>query len=91
MTHVWVYGGILLLTLLHSLVLIYAYSKSQNASATSSDENARQYVTENGIECPNCGVLNERGYRYCRQCVVELPGSVATLGDDAMPQSRRTM
>jgi len=28
------------------------------------------------VECLECGTENEPGYRYCRECVAELPGAV---------------
>lgn len=28
------------------------------------------------VECPECGSENELGYRYCRLCVTELPGTI---------------
>jgi hypothetical protein len=27
------------------------------------------------VECPDCGAANELGYRFCRSCVSELPGT----------------
>lgn len=27
------------------------------------------------VRCRECGAENERGYRYCRHCVAELPGA----------------
>lgn len=32
---------------------------------------------EVAVECRECGTENEPGYRYCRECIAELPGSVA--------------
>jgi hypothetical protein len=28
------------------------------------------------VECLECSTENEPGYRYCRECVAELPGSI---------------
>lgn len=31
--------------------------------------------------CPDCGTPNESGYRFCKQCVAELPGGRPQMGE----------
>jgi len=38
------------------------------------------------VRCPQCDVENERGYRYCRSCVSQLPGATGLdRSSDASP------
>lgn len=37
------------------------------------------------VTCPDCGAENERGYRYCRSCVTELPGSNLPTSSSSTP------
>lgn len=32
-----------------------------------------EYIDDDTVECPACGKTNELGYRFCRNCVNELP------------------
>jgi predicted amidophosphoribosyltransferase len=56
--------------------------------AAAETDAAGEYVTEEDVECPNCGEENERGYRYCRQCVSELPGQVSLVDGSLAPRGR---
>ena len=40
------------------------------------------------VACPDCGTENERGYRYCRSCVAELPGSNLPITSSSTPLLR---
>jgi hypothetical protein len=40
------------------------------------------------VECPDCGTANELGYRFCRSCVSELPGTMAFDRDADGPLGR---
>ena len=40
------------------------------------------------VRCPNCGTENELGYRYCGNCVDELPGAVSPA-NSGMRSSQR--
>ena len=40
------------------------------------------------VRCPNCGTENELGYRYCADCVGELPGAVSTASSAVRPSRR---
>lgn len=83
----WVYGSIAVLTLLHGVALLYAYRNASAAVGTDGEQAPRG----EGVECPSCGEHNETGYRYCRQCVSELPSRMSFLDDSTTPEERRTM
>jgi ribosomal protein L40E len=89
MTGDWVFGAIAVLALLHGMTLLYAYRRGTARGAATPD--AESYVRDDGVECPSCGADNGTGYRFCRRCVSELPGSVSFLGDSSAPASRRTL
>lgn len=88
MTGDWVFGAIAILTLLHGIVLLYAYRRGQ---VTDGDAETCATDTDTAVECPSCGERNERGYRFCRRCVSELPASVSFLNESSAPASRRTL
>lgn len=90
MTGDWVFGVIAVLTLLHGTALLYAYRRG---SATDGPRgvDAEEYVTDTGVECPNCGERNGKDYRYCRHCVSELPARESFLNRSSTPESRRTL
>lgn len=90
MTGSWVYGAVALLTVLHGMALLYAYRNGRRAVRTGATADADRYVTEEGVECPDCGTLNETEYRFCRRCVSELPGHVSFTDDSSAPWGRRT-
>jgi hypothetical protein len=49
--------------------------------------------TEGGdavVTCPDCATENERGYRYCRACVTELPAAERYDGRPDTPLQRLT-
>lgn len=85
----WVYGAIAVLTLLHGIVLLYAYRRGK-ADGTR-DARAEESDTDAGVECRSCGEHNEEGYRYCRQCVSELPAGTSFLSGPSTPETRRTL
>ncbi|WP_339103116.1 zinc ribbon domain-containing protein [Haloterrigena salinisoli] len=40
------------------------------------------------VVCPDCGAENDLGYRYCSDCVGELPGSAVGTASSAAPSRR---
>lgn len=88
MTGDWVFAGITVLVLLHGMALLYAYRRARTSGGAAVDDEAS--VTEDGVECPSCGAHNETGFRYCRQCVSELPGQPSLLDRAPMSRGRRT-
>jgi hypothetical protein len=88
------------LILLHLLVVAYAFWRSGSGrDRTASVSDAARPVerdgdsgqVEDGVHCPACGVANEAGYRYCRQCVSELPTGISFVENSQSGQSRRTL
>jgi hypothetical protein len=90
MTGDWVFGAIAVLTLLHGIALLYAYRRGVAAGGNGAVD-TDSYVTENGVDCPNCGERNEHDYRFCRRCVSELPAAMSFFRDSSPSKSRRTL
>lgn len=80
----WVYGALALLSLVHLAVFAYVYRSGKPPEPDG--EGAERHV--DGVKCPECGVRNEQGYRYCRVCVSELPGHLSVENRSASPRSR---
>lgn len=74
----WLWVAVVVLAALHLSTVVVTFvgwdadrSTSSTGSAGQADENAA--VDGDGVTCPRCGTENERGYRFCRACVAELP------------------
>ncbi|MEF8812464.1 MAG: zinc ribbon domain-containing protein [Halovenus sp.] len=93
MTADWAIGALTAMLLVHLTVVLYALLRDDTTteSGPTSISNRKQYVTDDGVACPNCGEINEPDYKYCRQCVSELPTGVSFLRASSGPQSRRTL
>ncbi|WP_436934388.1 DUF7577 domain-containing protein [Halovenus marina] len=89
----WVIGVLSVLLLVHIFVVTYALVKrgwlrfdgeysvrAQEASAP-----------EDGVRCPRCNTENDIEYRYCRNCVNELPAQLSLGNDSSGVQGRRTL
>lgn len=75
----WRLGLLVAVVLAHLLVTYLLVRRRARASAPRGSEGGTAAsgdgVNADVVECPTCGAENERGYRFCRQCVEELPGS----------------
>lgn len=80
----WLHAALLALGLLHVLGVASWHAARGEARADGEDGDAA--VTAAGgdsgtaagaerVTCPQCGASNEQGYRFCRRCVGEIPGS----------------
>lgn len=86
----WVLWSLAFVTVVHGLVLLYAYRHREELQGFDATTDPEAYRHEDGIECPDCGVRNEPGYRFCRDCVAELPGAGSPGSAGAGPLSRRS-
>lgn len=76
-----------------SIAAVYLRSRSRVAAGsgvTDAARNAEHAVDRDDgvVHCPNCGTENELGYRYCANCVGELPGGVSTTSSGMQPNRR---
>lgn len=72
----WVYGTAMAVTLVQ-LATLYLH-RTRVARGSGSSERADGAT----VECSECGAENESGYRFCRVCVSELPGTTARTHAD---------
>lgn len=86
----WVYGTVLAVVALH-LVTLYLARRSGGAPPTArgSVENRERRAGDDTVECAECGAENERGYRFCRACVSELPGATLRRHASGPDRTRR--
>lgn len=59
---------------------LYRHGKRETLLSDPGDQsNMSNFSTTDGnsVTCPHCRTENDRGYRFCRECVGELPGGMA--------------
>jgi hypothetical protein len=61
-----------------------------DAPRAESVEDGRSSAAEaaSRVRCPDCGTPNEDGYRYCRECLAELPDAPSFARSDGPPAGR---
>lgn len=70
--HAIVLVGLLAAQVLAFALLWYWQARLRGRSRSPPDEDAE------GVTCRDCGTHNAADYRYCKQCVAELPASGPT-------------
>lgn len=66
--------GVMLAALLVNVALVIYARRKRPSAATAGRIPGHATSTDAAIQCPSCGAENRAGYRYCRQCITELPG-----------------
>ncbi|MFB6300055.1 MAG: hypothetical protein ABEH65_07325 [Halobacteriales archaeon] len=74
----WFYVLLIGIGGLHLLValLVLRFESGRTTAHARRVETADDETSGDHVTCGECGATNETGYRYCRQCVSELPGMV---------------
>ncbi len=80
----WIYAVSMGIILSHLLVVYVAY-RSDSPSSSTSLNTARE---DDLVECTHCGEVNEAVYRFCRECIGELPSRLEPAGSGATPAGR---
>ena len=63
-------------------------SENGAASERCADASDGAPVPDGRVRCPNCRVENGADYRFCRECLAELPGSGRVGADGPGPRRR---
>ena len=106
MNTTWLLVAIGVLMFAHVALLAYAFRRASGRATVeaadqhtvsgsprpvaSGGERETSEPEDTAVPCPDCGELNEREFKYCRQCVTELPTGVSLARDSQQGQSRRT-
>ncbi|SDF92847.1 hypothetical protein SAMN04488067_11110 [Halorubrum xinjiangense] len=70
----WLYTLFVVVGGFHVLAVLYAYwFKRVSDDGVEPADSTEKSFQLNEVDCPECGTTNERGYRYCANCVSELP------------------
>jgi hypothetical protein len=73
---------------------LYAYRRRHGRAAGTGaelvDEHEHGHEHDDVVVCPDCEAENERGYRYCRDCVSELPTAIPIEASSSDPLRRLT-
>jgi hypothetical protein len=85
----WVYASIVAVTVFHLFVLLYLRARRPGSAATATRPPANGDATGDAdagsadgdtVRCRQCGAENQRRFRFCRNCVAELPGASLAAG-----------
>ena len=89
----WVIGVLSVLLLVHIFVVTYALVQRGWLQFDGEHSVRSQEVpaSENGVRCPRCNTENDVEYRYCRNCVSELPTQLSLGNGSSGVQERRTL
>lgn len=78
----WLLGVLGVVAVVHTVAIVAAYRQARRV-----DPGSGQGMDE--IACEECGTDNEPAYRFCRNCVAELPGHGGRMGPAEQPLGGR--
>lgn len=71
----WLYASLAIVLGAHLVTLAYVALSRGREAATRADGTAEEAQEDVLLQCTECGATNDPGYRFCRNCVAELPGA----------------
>lgn len=71
MPDAWLVWALVAVTVAHVLLLVATLHVRREVHGS---DTASSQGDGNAVDCPDCGVANASEYRFCRNCVAELPG-----------------
>lgn len=86
----WLTAALVAVTLAHLVVLLVVL-RVRGLEGSAAVAGAPDYHHDEGLECVNCGEVNDEDYRFCRRCVSQLPNRVGVGGGASRPDGRRTL
>lgn len=90
----WMLGAVIVLALTQLFVFWYLYRQSQVSNITSESlldataTGTSEQEADDQVTCPHCGTANDPVFRYCQNCITELPGIPSLSGTAGSQQSR---
>jgi len=71
----WLYTLFVVVGGVHVFAVLHAYRSRQSSDdGVDLSDSTETAVPVAEVDCPECGATNERGYKYCANCVGDLPG-----------------
>lgn len=71
----WLYASLAIVLGAHLVTLAYVALSRGREAAARADGAAEASDEEDLQRCTECGATNDPGYRFCRNCVAELPAA----------------
>lgn len=85
----WLYTSLAIAGLFHLATVLYVWWKLEHTDGQDSGVQTAQAGGESDVTCPECGATNDRDYRFCGECVAELPGGDQIARMPSSPTGRQ--
>lgn len=87
MPDAWLVWALVAVTVAHVLLLVATLRVRREVHGPDAASSQRDC---DAVDCPDCGVANDPEYRFCRNCLTELPGPGSSGSPGGGGAGRRT-